>query len=331
MIRYPLLVLIFFAGCVPPEEGLTDPDRLQPFSEIDAEVGSNLTPDLGLATEDAANPIETGPRVSIATFNVKRFFDTRCHTGACGPNDFEGVYGESEFEARARRLANGMVQLDADVILLQEFETQACLDALANFLGEERYPVAVLGETGNEASLDVAIIARGELIKAVKHKQARIPVPGGGTTTFAREFLETHLDFGGQTVIVFNAHYKSKNNDDPRRRLAEAMASREIVLAVAAEHPDSLVVLGGDLNDTPGSSPLDALEAGGDLVRVASDLADSSTHVYNGTPLALDHLLWVKGESSGYVPGSAEVIRDSARGFAGSDHAALKATFFFRD
>ncbi len=328
--RLLLLALVTLVGCVPAQQGLTDPDRLRPFDEVDADDGGDVTPDLGLVEPDGDVVIDPAAQISIATFNVKRFFDTRCQSGECGPNDFEGVYNESEFDARARRLANGVVQLDADIVLLQEFETQMCLDALADLLGEERYPVALLAETGNNASLDVAVLARGTLIKAVKHKQERIPKPGGGTTTFSREFLEVHLDFDGQTVIAFNAHYKSKNNDDPRRRLAEAMASREIVLAVADENPESLVVLGGDLNDTPGSSPLDTLEAGGDLVRVASDLPDPSTHVFQGNPLALDHLLWVKGAASGYVTGSAEVIRDSERGFAGSDHAALKASFFFR-
>jgi len=329
--RFLLLAIVSFAGCVPAEQGRTDPDRLQPFDAVDAEQVNEPLPDLGVNAPDGDVVIDPMSQISIATFNVKRFFDTRCDTGACSGDDFEGVYSESEFDARARRLGNGIVQLDADIVLLQEFETQTCLDALADLLGEERYPVALLAETGNEASLDVAVLSRGTLIKAVKHKQERIPKPGGGTTTFSREFLEVHLDFEGETVIVFNAHYKSKNNDDPLRRLAEAMASREIVLAVAEENPESLVVLGGDLNDTPGSSPLDALEAGGDLVRVASELADSTTHVFRGNPLALDHLLWVKGATSGYIAGSAEVVRDSERGFAGSDHAALKASFFFRD
>jgi endonuclease/exonuclease/phosphatase family metal-dependent hydrolase len=328
--RFVLLAVLTFAGCIPPQEGLTDPDRLRPFHGGDADGGA-LIPDLGAVTPDAAEVIEPDRQVSVATFNVKRFFDTQCQSGQCGAGAFEGVYSQSEFEARARRIANGVIELDADILLLQEFETEACLNELVSLLGTERYPVAIIAETGGTASLDVAVMAKGSLIKTVKHRQDRIPQPGGGTTTFSRELLEVHLDVGGHSVIAFNAHYKSKNNDDARRRLAEAMASREIVLAAAEDHPESLVVLGGDLNDTPGSSPLDALEAGGDLIRVASELEDSTTHVFNGRPIALDHLYWAETEAAGYMEGSAEVVRNGERGHAGSDHAALRAVFFFRE
>jgi hypothetical protein len=163
-----------FAGCAPAQQGLTDPDRLRPFDGVDADVGGGFTPDLGVVAPDGDVVIDPAAQISIATFNVKRFFDTQCQLGECGPDDFEGVYNESEFDARARRLANGMVQLDADIVLLQEFETQMCLDALANLLGEERYPVALLAETGNNASLDVAVLARGTLIKAVSQSDSNI-------------------------------------------------------------------------------------------------------------------------------------------------------------
>ncbi|HLL23172.1 MAG TPA: endonuclease/exonuclease/phosphatase family protein, partial [Kofleriaceae bacterium] len=57
--------------------------------------------------------------------------------------------------------------------------------------------------------------------------------------------------------------------------------------------PQSVVVLAGDLNDVPGSPPLDALVANGGLVRLADDLpvAAQATYSFGGRGQAIDHLL----------------------------------------
>jgi endonuclease/exonuclease/phosphatase family metal-dependent hydrolase len=119
-------------------------------------------------------------------------------------------------------------------------------------------------------------------------------------------------------------------NDDAGRRYAEAEASRDILSAVAAERPGALVVLGGDLNDVPGSPPLDALELGGALQRVSSDrpLEELGTVWFQGASLAIDHLYRARDASGQSVPGSFQVVRDApGSGLGGSDHAAVRADF----
>jgi len=82
------------------------------------------------------------------------------------------------------------------------------------------------------------------------------------------------------------------------------------------------------LNDTPGSRPIEALEEGGGLLRVAAELgSDAATYVYQGQAQAIDHLYLVETRGGGYVSGSARVVRSNQRGLAGSDHAALAALF----
>src|SRR4051812_14702781 len=71
-----------------------------------------------------------GARLRVATFNVHRFFDTVCESGACGPGDYEALASPQQLDARAAELAGAIRALEADVISLQEIETQACLDAL---------------------------------------------------------------------------------------------------------------------------------------------------------------------------------------------------------
>ena len=268
----------------------------------------------------------------VATLNVHRYFDTVCASGACGPGDFEGVLAQPAFDAVTASLAKGIATIDPDVIALEEVETQACLDALVARLAADghEFPIARLGETGSPGSVDVAVLARGAL-GSVKTHRAETPLKraDGTATTFARELLEVRMTFGERQVVMFAAHFRSQVDDDPGRRLAEAAATRIILGATAAELPDALVVLGGDLNDRPGSAPISALEEGGTLLRVASDLpaAAQGTFLYNGTRDALDHVFVVAGQAARYVPMSAAVFRDSERGFAGSDHAALAADF----
>lgn len=270
-----------------------------------------------------------GPEdIVVATFNVHLFFDTRCDSGDCGGDAFEQAYSESTFAARADTIADAILGLQADVVLLQEVESLDSLAALSARLPE--YETAYLGETGFPASIDTAILARFPLVEIRSHGDSAIPLPGGGETYFARDFLEAHFDRDGRRVIAFVAHFKSKADDDPERRLAEAQAARGIVDAAVEKHPDALVLMGGDLNDVPGSPPLLALEETGGLERVAADLGeDDWTYVWGGDLRALDHLYLAKFAAGGtYVPGTSRVFRGVSQvGWGDSDHAALRATF----
>lgn len=270
-----------------------------------------------------------GPEdIVVATFNVRLFFDMVCDSGQCGGGAFEEVYSQAEFDYRADRIADAIDGMKADVVLLQEVESQACLDALTQRLPQ--FQTAYLGETGFVSSIDTAILSSLPLIEIRSHGKAPIPLPDGGSTHFARDYLEAHLDAGGRRLIAFVAHFKSKNDDDPERRLAEATAARDLIDLAADNYPDALVLMGGDLNDVPESEPLQAIEAGGGTVRVAAELGDDDwTYVYDGDTRALDHLyLSTRSGGGSFVKGTARVLRDAgADGWGGSDHAAVRGTF----
>lgn len=269
------------------------------------------------------------PRVRIATFNVKLFFDSACQSGSCATGDFEQVLSPAAFDARATQIAQAVAGFEADLVSLQELETQACLDAVLSKLSGT-LPYGTLGEIGFAGSVDVAILSKTPLERVVGHRDEVLTRPDGSRTSFSRELLEVHARAAdGTEVVLFAAHFRSKSNDDPGRRLAEAQVSRRIVSDVAAALPGALVVLAGDLNDTPGSPPIDALTLEGGLFRVAEDLpvADQATYVFNGRGEAIDHILQALTPAAQAVPGSAVVWKSGTRGFAGSDHFALTADF----
>lgn len=297
-----LLLAAFLLGCGPPSN--------------DSDAGSD------------AGVVEP-TRVRVATFNTRLFFDTTCQSGACGPTDFEQAPTQQTFDARASEIAAAVSGFDADVVALQEIETQTCLDAILSRLTNE-FPYGVLGEIGTPGSVDVAILSKTPLEQVVKHRDLeRLTRPDGSRTNYSREFLEAHVRMAsGTEVILFAAHFRSKSMDDPGRRLAEAQTSRRIVDETAAASPEALVVMAGDLNDTPDSAPLLALTENDGLLRVAADLpvADQVTYVFNGRGEAIDHILQAVTSRAHAKPHSAIVWKGN-RGFAGSDHYALTADF----
>jgi predicted extracellular nuclease len=290
----------------------------------------NSTPDTDSADVVDTTEVVESPRIRVATFNVRRLFDRTCDSGRCDSGDFEEVPSEQEYDLTLQRTADAIVALEADVVLLQEVENAIVLDDLRSRM-PAAYNVGVLGETGFSASLDVGVISRGELLMTRSYRDSRpLELPGGGQTEFTREFLQVDLQFEGERVVVFNAHFKSKSNDDPDRRLAEAQEAREIVDEAAARDPDALVILGGDLNDSPESDPLNALTAEGGLLRAGAEKPVSQmwTYEYRGDRQAIDHLLVAPTNGGAYVDTSATVVRGAAGdGLADSDHAALHAEF----
>jgi endonuclease/exonuclease/phosphatase family metal-dependent hydrolase len=265
------------------------------------------------------------------TYNVHLLFDPHCDSGKCGYDDFEKAPSAVQYAARIREVADAIAYISPDVALLQEIENERVLTDLQAALAPD-YPSAVMGEIGGAATIDTAVVSKLPVILVRRHRHQEIPLPNGEYTKFSREFLEVHLDAGGgQRVIVFSAHFRSKLNDNPDKRLAEAMAARQIVLASAQAFPDALVVMGGDLNDTPYSEPLAALEAGNRLVRPAAELQNGKDHTWGfryGDSKAIDHFYIPSDRIDSYVDGSAVVFRAASGGLGGSDHGGLAARFW---
>jgi endonuclease/exonuclease/phosphatase family metal-dependent hydrolase len=313
-----LLLLLGMAGCI---EGRTFVDDRPVPAPLPTDAG--VPPDTGEQEEPAPGTVR------IAAFNVHRFFDTVCESGTCGGSAYEELPSPEAFGSKAVRLANAIARLKAGVVLLSEVETQPCLDALQTRL--PGFSSAVLGELGTPASVDVAVLARFPIREVRRHRASRVLTrPDGTRTLFSREFLEVRLDVQGAELVVFATHFRSKVNDDPGRRYAEAQMAHAIITEVAAERPGALLVLGGDLNDVPGSPPLEALEEDGALHRVSSDRPEDEigTLWYQGVRQPIDHLYQASEAAGQYVPGSFRVVGDTpVSGLGGSDHAAVRADF----
>jgi endonuclease/exonuclease/phosphatase family metal-dependent hydrolase len=265
--------------------------------------------------------------VIVATWNVRNFFDDVCDSGRCGPDDYEPALSAPQFAFKTRMVSEGVDALQADVVLLQEVENERAMNALLA-AQNGRWPVAVLGETGFAASVDVLVLSRGELLEVRTHRDRPLPQPSGRDTRFAREFLEVHVEIEGQRVIVFNAHFRSKNADDPERRWAEASLAAEILRERRQEFRDALIVLGGDLNDEPGSPTLQNIERSGHYEGIWRELpATDGSYFFGGAPRMIDHLYHCVDCGGRYLEGSATLLGERGQAFQTSDHRPVRAVY----
>ena len=316
-------------------DGDCDADDDEDVEEkADADKDEDVDNDSEIPEEDPCQSPD-GEKINsviIGTYNTHLFFDKICDSGYCSSSDFESVPGSSEYNAKVTDLAKSIKKIGADIILLQEVEKDSCLKDLFEKTGA--YDEFFLGEKGTPSSVDTGVMTKGEITYKNKHiEQIDCADCDGGKTTFSRAFLETHIKLGCRKIIVFSAHFKSKADDDAPRRLAEAAAAVKILKNTAEKYPDALIVMGGDLNDEPGSETLEPFEKESSFLRVASELSsrDQATYSYRGEAIAIDHIFWVKSSLGSYKQGSAVVVKDASSTYSlgSSDHAALKATFEF--
>ncbi len=308
-----------FSDTEADDDVINDTDTETPDENQDADIDE--TPD-----EDATAPAT----IVIGVYNVLRFFDTNCDSGSCDSGDYEEQFSTYEFEQKAMSVANSIEDIDADIVMLEEVETKECVEQLMTLL-EGKYDGYFFASTG-DGSVNTAMLYKGEKVRQTLHSRTiSCDFDGDGSEDysglFARNFAEIHVAYKGRNIILFPVHYKAKSYDDPDRRRCEAKVTHDTLVEAAEKYPDSLIVTGGDMNDTPGSDPLDELSDDGKLLRVASDISDDSTYKYNGTGQAIDHIFVSKEAAGSYVAKSAKVVKDGNYYLGDSDHAALKATF----
>ncbi|MFA5624796.1 MAG: endonuclease/exonuclease/phosphatase family protein [Bradymonadales bacterium] len=267
--------------------------------------------------------------MSVASYNLHLFFDTHCDSGACEYGDFEKSPSESQYAEKINDVVSHMRKIDADVFLLQEIENQAVFDDLLRSLGDSY--VGVFGETGRSASVDVGVIVRGKILKSRMHRLENPYIDAHmQQRLLARELIEVELELSPEfRAIVFAAHLISKASDlEGIRRVGEARTVREVMDRAAAENPGGLIILGGDLNDTPESEAMQEIIGDGAWELCSADVEPSESLTWKDA-YALDHLIYREGESIVYKAKSTRRICNvtPSTGLGLSDHCAIKADF----
>ncbi len=292
----------------------------------DGGAGAESGPDAAAAARDASpdgTHSAAGPRrLRVVSWNVRNLFDA-----TDDPATYDDVPTLPQLRAKLQAIGTVLGRLDADIVLLQEVENRRVLDELADGpLADAGYVQRYLFEGHDPRGIDVAALCRLPVERVASHLDERFPSPdGSGTRRFARDLLELFVRVGDGTLVVATTHFRSQRDgaDADHHRLAEATQVQRIVARrIATGHPWFL--LAGDLNDTPGSPALQALQRDGVLQWLLGELPPSERWSYRaGRHRALiDHAL-ATGALRSRLRGLQVRFERNETVWSTSDHAPL--------
>lgn len=176
--------------------------------------------------------------------------------------------------------------VDADILAVVEAEDRVSLEVFTAFVSDRvngelpaadqpsPYTSVMLIDGNDQRGIDVGVMTKAGFRVGLMRSHIHDLRPGG-SPIFSRDCPEYEVTTpDGEVIWVLPNHFKSKfggnNAATIAKRRAQAERTAEIYEDLRANGQDLVVVL-GDLNDTPDSAPLQPLLA-------ATDLRDVSEH-----------------------------------------------------
>ncbi len=154
-------------------------------------------------------------------------------------------------------------ETDPDILIAVEVENRPTLDRFNKQVLDSkfqlRYPHYMAIDGNDIRGIDLGIMSRFPIVEMRSHVDD--PSASGGTL-FSRDCPEYDIMLpGGERIVILPNHFKSKRNgnDETSRKRRTAQAARAHQIALDALDRTDLVLIGGDLNDTPGSTAIDEL------------------------------------------------------------------------
>jgi endonuclease/exonuclease/phosphatase family metal-dependent hydrolase len=261
---------------------------------------------------------------------------------ANGRDDFVG-WVETDHdtidEEAIRNTARVIDAVNPDVLCLVEVENRLALDQfnreIIRPIAGSAYSHNMLIDGNDPRGIDVAILSRHPIRNMRCHIQDRT----NGNRIFSRDCpeYEVLLPSGASLWLLCN-HFKSKIGGGGPKRRQQAERVKQILTANHNLQTD-LVVVAGDLNDTPDSQPLSPLLQVNRLHDVVNHLPSTEPRfTYKDGPDQIDYLLVSepleqginnvrierRGIFSAQFPHFPEV---SSATTSASDHAAVVAEF----
>ncbi len=278
--------------------------------------------------------------VRIATWNVENLVDglDDPYVSAAWEDS-----GGRDREAKLQRIVEVLRALNADVVVMQEFEHSRFLRTLA----AERFPeLGYRYFAGTESSnwyQNVVVMSRLPLGTIRNYANVYTPVPGIRDSA-GRPEVQSLINnrmwilelFAREQSTIHLAGLHLKAGRTPRDTAMRSGQVRFLQGELRDVSGSGMgIVVAGDLNATPGSRELDELIAGAGVgVPLVDPLAGSGilTHPAQNPTRQLDHILVDRRLAGRLIPNGVRVVRPlSAELMAvASDHLPVVATMVIR-
>lgn len=307
-------------------------------------AGMALPPDYDYPDDDT---------VEVVTWNLEHFVDE--HNNPYIEADQENA-PSPEMDDRARRAARALRQIDADLVVLQEAESEAFVQQLSDeHLSDMGYRFATSVESPTWY-MNVVLLSRyplgvvrdyADVVTPIADQQADNGEPAAQSLTNHRLWLADVRVAPDRVWTIAGAHLKSgRSAEDRGWRIGQIRFLHTELARLLDDRPTANVLVAGDLNSLPDSPELrlllnnpdrpapDSLQTSTTARRAqfADPLADrlTPTHPSDAPTRQLDYILPNTALTDHLVEGSARVARplppDSMA--ATSDHLPVTASFF---
>lgn len=262
---------------------------------------------------------------------------------ANGAGDF---FGHIRFAARdvseeaTKNTGKVIKALKADVLCVVEVENRELLgDFNSQVLAASRFAHQMVIDGNDDRGIDVGIMS--EL--PIRNMRSHVDDKEGSSKTFSRDCPEYEVMLeDGRPLWVLCNHLKSKGFGNPATNNARRKRQATRVAEILGERFDltqELVVVAGDLNDTPDSDPLSPLMAVPNLHNIVDTLPaeERYTSIFGNQKNQIDYLLVsqplkdalqeVVIERRGMIKFPDRFPTVTKPSNAASDHAAIVAEF----
>jgi len=181
------------------------------------------------------------------------------------PNGIDDWFGYIEFkrdkfdDVSMKNAARVIKEINADVICLIEVENRPTLESFNSQQLEGLYPYNMLIDGNDDRGIDVSICSM------LKLNTIRTNIFDGPpkSRTFSRDCLEVEvIAENGKSIYFMINHLKSKLGADQAANDARRKLQADRINEILQERynlDDQLIVIAGDFNDTPNSTPLQPL------------------------------------------------------------------------
>jgi endonuclease/exonuclease/phosphatase family metal-dependent hydrolase len=243
-------------------------------------------------------------------------------------------------EAATENTGKVIKALNADVLCTVEVEHRETLGRFnSQVLKTRRFQNHMVIDGNDDRGIDVGLMSN----LRIRNMRSHVDDKEGNSRIFSRDCIEYEVVLeDGRSLWILCNHLKSKGFGSPATNDARRKQQATRIAAILAENYNlatDLVVVAGDLNDTPDSDALSPLMAVPNLHNIVDTLpeAERYTYIFRSEKTQIDYLLVstplrdamteVKIERRGMfkVPGRfASITKESE---SASDHGAVVAEF----